>query len=164
MSQWPQPDPYEQYSQSYATQPGQHGYQTPYPPATPYAGPNFYPPAAPYPPAGSYPPPNSPYPPNTLYSNVPPRPPIAPYPPATPEIGRGFALAGLILGIFALLTSPVPFFGLPITIVGIVLSSVGRRSWSRRKMATWGLVLCIIALVMTVGWAVWGATRYVYLH
>ncbi len=155
MSQWPQPDPYEQYPQSYTTQPGQQGYQTPYPPASPYAGPNPYPPAAPYPPAGSYPVPNPPYPPNTFYSNVPPRPPVAPTPP---EVGRGFALAGLILSIFALLTSPVPFLGLPITIVGIVLSSIGRRSWSRRKMATWGLVLCIIALVMTVGWGVWGGT------
>jgi len=42
------------------------------------------------------------------------------------------------------------FFGLPVSIVGIILSALGRRSVRRRTMATVGLVLSIISLVVII--------------
>ncbi len=64
-------------------------------------------------------------------------------PTAPAEPGSGLAIAGLILGIISLLT---PFCGVPIAIAGIITSVMGRRSVSRRTMATVGLVLSIIAI------------------
>ena len=64
-------------------------------------------------------------------------------PVAPSEPGRGLALAGLILGIISILT---PFCGVPIAFAGIITSVMGRRSVSRRTMATVGLVLSIIAI------------------
>jgi hypothetical protein len=60
----------------------------------------------------------------------------------------GFAIAGLVLGIIAIVSSWYPVCGLPIPIIGIVMSALGRRSVSYRTMATVGLVLSIIALVI----------------
>jgi hypothetical protein len=92
-------------------------------------------------------------------------PPVSPYPvysiaATLPERGRGFALAGLVLGITSL-TACVTFFlgspvlillgwliGIPLSIVGSVLSAIGCRSTSRRAMAIIGLILSIIALVL----------------
>lgn len=74
-----------------------------------------------------------------------------------PEQGRGMAVAGLVLGIISMIAWLIPLFGLPISIVGIVLAALGRRSVSRRTMATVGLVLAIIALVLTLINAVLGA-------
>jgi hypothetical protein len=85
---------------------------------------------------------------------------------AQPDQRRGLALAGMILGISSL-TAEVLFFvlaglslpavadivflaALPVSIVGIVLSALGRKSVSRRAMAITGLVLSIIALVLWV--------------
>lgn len=62
----------------------------------------------------------------------------------------GFAIAGLVLGIIAIVSSWYPVFGLPIPIVGIVMSALGRRSVSYRTMATVGLVLSIIAIAIGI--------------
>jgi len=71
--------------------------------------------------------------------------------PATSlDKGMGFAIAGLVLGIIAIISSWYPFFGLLIPIVGIVMSALGRRSVSYRTMATAGLVLSIIALAIGI--------------
>ena len=119
---------YEQYSewQSSYGQPG-------------YAQPSYVPQPA-YPPVGPYP----------AYS----------FPATSPERGRGFALAGLVLGIISLtmcvtlfLGSPALILmgwltGIPLSIVGSILSAIGCRSTSRRAMAITGLILSIIALVL----------------
>ncbi len=104
---------------------------------------------------GEYPPvpqymPQSPY-----QLNIPSQPPIygfmPPYVAVTwYERGRNEALVGLILGICSLIF----FWFFPIAsilaIAGIVTSNVGRCSISRRGMATAGLVLSILALIITI--------------
>ena len=76
----------------------------------------------------------------------------APPPPMpTPvEPGRSQALAGLIVGIISLIVWFIPCVGLPVSIVGIIMSVIGRRSISHRAMATVGLVLSIIGLVVAL--------------
>lgn len=73
---------------------------------------------------------------------------------------RGLALAGLILGIISLVAWIIPILGFIFAIVGIILSALGRRSYSRRRMATWGLVLSIIGLAITIGTVVYSAALY----
>lgn len=82
------------------------------------------------------------YPPQGLY---------APYgmPVAPADSGGGFAIAGLILGIIGIIVALLPFCGVPVSIVGIVMSALGRRSLFRKTMANWGLALSIIGLVLT---------------
>ena len=116
----------------------------------------------PYPPgyAQSYPPtqyeqPGSSYPPPPQYQQAGMYPPPAGYsayavPATSPDKGMGFAIAGLVLGIIAIISSWYPVFGLPIPIVGIVMSALGRRSVSYRRMATAGLVLSIIAIAIGI--------------
>lgn len=137
-------------------------------PAPPPAYPSqpLYPPQA-YPPPG-YPAPGSlgyPYPP--MYAppgyGMPGMPGMS---WAQPDERRGLALAGMILGIsslaaeilffvFAVVSLPavadiIFLAALPVSIVGIVLSALGRRSVSRHAIAITGLVLSIIALVLWV--------------
>lgn len=69
--------------------------------------------------------------------------------PASDSRG-GFAIAGLVLGILSILSSWIPFCGLPLPIVGIVMSALGRRSYSHRTMALVGLILSIVAIVIGV--------------
>jgi hypothetical protein len=75
---------------------------------------------------------------------------VPPYgvPTRAPDSGTGFAIAGLVLGIIAIISSWYPICGLPLPILGIVMSALGRRSVTNRTMATVGLVLSIIALVI----------------
>jgi len=68
----------------------------------------------------------------------------------TSNSSTGFAIAGLILGILSVVSSWYPFCGLPLPIVGIVMSALGRRSYSYRSMATVGLILSIVAIVIGV--------------
>ena len=76
--------------------------------------------------------------------------------PVLPDQNGGQAIAGLVLGIISMLAWLLPICGLPVAIVGIVLSALGRKSVSRRTMATVGLVLSIIGLVLTLGNAALG--------
>lgn len=71
------------------------------------------------------------------------------YAPAS-NSSTGFAIAGLVLGILSIVSSWYPFCGLPLPIVGIVIAALGRRSHSYRSMATMGLILSIIAIVIGV--------------
>lgn len=59
-------------------------------------------------------------------------------------------MAGMILGIIGICLFWEPFFSLPLAIVGIVLSALGRRSVTRKGMATAGLVLSILTIVFSV--------------
>ena len=89
-----------------------------------------------------YDPPERPYQ-SQLYPPPPPMPPQV-------EPGRGQALAGLIVGIISLIVWFIPCVGLPVSIVGIIMSVIGRRSISHRTIATVGLVLSIIGLVVAL--------------
>ena len=78
--------------------------------------------------------------------------PYAPYPVMRQsEPGSGLAIAGLILGIIGVVSFFVFYISVPVSIIGIVLSALGRRSASRHTMAIWGLVLSIIGLLLAVG-------------
>lgn len=68
-------------------------------------------------------------------------------PMAQPDQGGGMAIAGLILGIISIPAALVAVCGIVFGIIGIVLSAMGRRSVSRRTMATVGLILSIIGLL-----------------
>jgi len=73
--------------------------------------------------------------------------------PPMAEPGKGLAIAGFVLGIVSLvadLTFVLWFVGIVAAIVGIVLSALGRRSFSYKHLAMWGLVLSIIALALPV--------------
>jgi len=106
--------------------------------------------------AQPYPSSPSPYPsqPNQpgMYGAPNPYAPQAPYgiPTSQPQRADGLAIAGLVLGIISMFTWLLWFFGLPVSIVGIILSVMGRRSATRRTMATVGLVLSIISLVLVL--------------
>ncbi len=71
-----------------------------------------------------------------------------------PQRTNGMAIAGLVVGIISLFFCWFPFFGLPLPIVGIILSALGRRGVTGRTMALVGLVLSIIALVIAIIFAV----------
>jgi len=124
---------YGQYGQSNASVPPTQ-YQPPYPEQPSYSQESY-----------SQPPPYSQqaYVPPTYAAPL-------PYgvPARAPDKSMGFAIAGLVLGIIAIVSSWYPVCGLPIPIIGIVMSALGRRSVSYRTMATVGLVLSIIALVI----------------
>jgi hypothetical protein len=70
--------------------------------------------------------------------------------------GGGKAIASLILGLAGLLFWILPILGLPVTIVGLVLGIKATNS-ARKGMATAGVVLCIIGLVLSVMNAAIGA-------
>ena len=73
----------------------------------------------------------------------------APYPVAS-EPGSAMAIAGFVLGIISIFTSWFPFFGIIMPIVGIILSILGRKAVSKRVFATIGLVLSIIAVIISL--------------
>jgi hypothetical protein len=75
-----------------------------------------------------------------------------PYTPVTQSSGPngGFAIAGLVLGIVSIVLFWAFYLGIPVAIVGIIMSALGRRSVERRTMATVGLVLSIIAIVLSL--------------
>ncbi len=72
-----------------------------------------------------------------------------PYPTAS-EPGSALAIAGFVLGIISIFTSWFPFFGIIMPIIGIVLSALGRRAVSKRLFATIGLILSIVAIVISL--------------
>ena len=69
---------------------------------------------------------------------------------------KGKAKAGFILGLISIVAWLVPLFGVPVTIVGLVLSILGVKS-SRKKMAIAGIILSAIFLIATIINAVIGA-------
>lgn len=72
------------------------------------------------------------------------------------------ALAGFVLGLVSLLAWLIPLIGVPISIVGLVLSALGRgkvrRTGARNgTQAAVGIVLSAIGLVLAIGNAALGA-------
>lgn len=62
---------------------------------------------------------------------------------------KGKALASLILGLFSIIAWIIPLFGLPVTVVGLIMGILGRKS-TRKRMAIAGIILSIIFLIATV--------------
>jgi MFS family permease len=69
---------------------------------------------------------------------------------------KGKALASLILGAVSVVAWLIPLFGLPVTIVGLVMGILGRNS-TRKSMAIIGIVLCSLFLIVTLINAIIGA-------
>jgi hypothetical protein len=82
--------------------------------------------------------------------------PQSPLSPPPASSGQGLAIAGFVLGLFGLVAWCLPLFGLPINIVGLILSAKGRRS-SQRGLALAGIVLCSIGLGLALVNAALGA-------
>ena len=72
------------------------------------------------------------------------------------ENNNKFAVAALVLGIVSILTWLFPIAGYITTIIAIVLGVKGRKS-EKRGMATAGMVLGIIFLVVTLLNSILGA-------
>ncbi len=83
--------------------------------------------------------------------------PIMPQMPIAPAVvdKKSSAIAGFVLGIVSLFASFIPLFGLPCSIVGIVMGSKGMKS-SKKTLATIGLVLSIIGIIATIAWMIIG--------
>jgi len=140
----PPPPIYPAYSQPLGTPPGYAPYSQPLgaPPAPPPAYPAYSQPLG-------YPPQPAPYP-VAAY-------PIPIYQPAEP--GSGLAVTALVLGIIGVATGLllflIPGCGIfitgPLSVLSIIFGALGRRSISRRAMATVGLILGIVSLVLLIG-------------
>jgi hypothetical protein len=70
--------------------------------------------------------------------------------------GSGKAIASLCLGLFGLVAWFLPIIGFPVTITGLVLG-VQSLNGPRKGVATAGIVLCIIGLVLSTANAAIGA-------
>jgi len=79
-----------------------------------------------------------------------------PYASAPTPAGGGKAIWSLCLGLFGLLAWILPVIGLPTTITGLVLG-IKSVNGPRKGMATAGIVLGIIGLVLSTGNAALGA-------
>jgi peptidoglycan/LPS O-acetylase OafA/YrhL len=75
---------------------------------------------------------------------------------SAPTPGGAKPIWSLCLGLFGLLAWLLPIIGLPTTITGLVLG-IESVNGSRKGMATAGIVLCIIGLVLSTGNAALGA-------
>jgi hypothetical protein len=72
----------------------------------------------------------------------------APRPTARSD-GQGTAVASLVLGIVAMVAWCLPILGLPVVIAGLVTGGLGLKTSGRGKAIT-GIILCSIALVLTL--------------
>jgi len=80
-------------------------------------------------------------------------------PPVNPSNAKGFGIAGMVIGIIAIITSFIPcFFWWAITlgVMGLVLSAIGlgqaKKANLSRGMAIAGLICSVIAIVIVVVW------------
>lgn len=124
----------------------------------------FTPPAAPPPPAGAPPNPYSypPGPPPGPYGGYPPPPmPYGDYYAGAPTVMRnGLGVAALITGILGLFGSCSVVFGVLLGIVAIILGIVGRSRVKNGQannggIATAGIVLGVLAIVVSIAWVAW---------
>ena len=83
---------------------------------------------------------------------------IPPVPYQTPPLkdDSGKAIAGFVLGLVGMLGWCIPLCGLPLTIVGLILSIKGLKS-RQRGMAIAGVILCSIGIVLSLVNAGFGA-------
>ena len=129
------------------------------------SGESFSPPAAPPPPAGPFPNPYSypPGPPPGPYGGAYPPPPMpyGDYYSGAPTVMRnGLGVAALITGILGLFGSCSVVFGVLLGITAIILGFVARGRVNRGQasnggMATAGIVLGSLAIIVSIVWVVW---------
>lgn len=65
------------------------------------------------------------------------------------QTGGGKAIASLVLGIIGMVAWVIPLFGIPTTVVGLVLGIKGLKS-QNKGMAVAGVTLSIIGLVASI--------------
>ena len=67
---------------------------------------------------------------------------------------RAFAIIGYVLGIVDLVLLLVPFFSCIVSVFGIVLSALGKKSINKRRFARTGLTCNIIACAVNYVWTI----------
>lgn len=67
------------------------------------------------------------------------------------------AMVGFILGLVSIIAWYIPLIGFPVTVCGIIFSSLGMKSPSNKGKAVAGLTLSIIFLVVTLINSIMGA-------
>ncbi len=77
----------------------------------------------------------------------------------TQKDNSGKAKAGFILGLISIAAWLIPLFGVPVTIVGLVMSILGIKS-SKKKLAIAGIILTIVFLILTIVNAALGVALY----
>ena len=75
---------------------------------------------------------------------------------------NGPGIAGMVLGIIGVLTFWFPFIGLPVSVIGLVLSAVGMKRFTGKGFAIAGLVLTIIGLILSL--CIFGAAFGYRIH
>jgi len=60
------------------------------------------------------------------------------------------ATAALTLGIVGLFAWIIPFFGYPISIIGIILAAIALIAKRHKTRATVGLTLCVTGLILNI--------------
>ncbi len=80
---------------------------------------------------------------------------INPYSAKSTETS-GLAIASLVLGLLGLIAWLLPIVGFPVIIVGLVLGIIGR-SKGGKGIATAGIIICIITLMLTTANSAIGA-------
>lgn len=68
---------------------------------------------------------------------------------------NGLAIAGFTLSLIGMILWLIPVVGIILPIIGLVFSALGRRSKTQRALATAGLILSIIALVLAGLFLLW---------
>lgn len=64
--------------------------------------------------------------------------------------GNGLAVAGLVLGIIAVVLNLIPFLPYLLGILAIIFGGVGMRKEEKRKMAIASIVLGIVSILMKI--------------
>ena len=72
------------------------------------------------------------------------------YVPPIPDPAKGMAIAGFVLGIISVCLSCVPIGGSVFAALGITFSALGQKSVTSHGLAVAGLVISIIAMVISV--------------
>jgi hypothetical protein len=66
------------------------------------------------------------------------------------EQGSGPSVAGLVLGIVSIPAALIAPCGFVFAVLGIILAAIGRRAPEHRTLATYGLVLSCIGMLLAV--------------
>jgi hypothetical protein len=72
--------------------------------------------------------------------------------------GKGKSIAGMVLGILSVLTCWLPYVGLILGIIGLILSALGLKNEDARGMAIAGLVTSIIGIILGLWPVLFAAT------
>ena len=76
--------------------------------------------------------------------------------PANSHPTKGLSIASLTLGILGLIAWLLPIIGFPVVIIGLVLGIIGRNG-NGKTIATIGITLCVITLILTTANSAIGA-------